>query len=489
MATKKARVSVTAAFKILGRLSYGATDADVADLTSKGVDYWLSTQLDRTRADNDWVTQQLALFRGQNMSQAQISNDVAFGIRKYLVADETVHTTLLRQSFSSLQLQERLVEHFSDYLHVPIRTDADIFRLTYDRDVIRAHVLGNFPDMLVAATLHPAMMSYLNLDKSTASHPNENYGRELLELFTVSTEARYSESEVQDAAKLMTGFSWDKNNDVLKVSIQNHYFGPVTIMGFTDANTKTNDPNELVSRTQNLVRYLALHPQTALAFSRRLVRRFVSDTPNEVLVEDLATVYSHTNGNIPAVVRALVEHPQFIAAPVTKVKRPSEHLASTIRALNIKFATPVMGGDPANANYFSGSPVNALFAVTDRQGHLPFRWQFPNGYPDFAEAWATFSAQIQRWNLVSDLALSRQPKNFSPVDFEGLVPANLTTPTQIAQALATKFFGGSYPKAKLGLVSQAASDAALTSLPGTSRVKAIRAATILLLSSPEWNMR
>ena len=487
---KVASLSTADAYRILSRLSYGPTPAAAAELQKLGVAGWVAAQLNPARAEYPDLQATLDTFRSSKMTIAEVFADPHYSASRLHVADDIIFATLLRQNFGNNQLLELLAEHFNDYLHTTVFFTGDRFRASYDRDVIRANLLGTFPDMLVAATLHPAMMDYLNLDRSTAAHPNENYARELLELFTVSTAAGYSEDDVQSAAKLMTGFSWNAVTSKLRVTIRDHYVGPLTVMGYTDSNPATSNPDEIIARTQNLARNLALRSATATAFATRLIRRFVSDTPDAKYVSDLAKVYLSSKGSIPKVVTAMILHPAFLASASTKVKRPVEHLASTIRALNVKLAKPVNGGDTTLSYYYKGSGAIVLTQIADNQGHLPFKWAFPNGYPDYAEAWTTFSSQIQRWNLAADLVLGRQPNNFTPVDWTAIVPATAQTVAEITSALAVSFMGGNLPKNQLATV-QATVNTAVATLPDPvlRRQRSIETAAILLLSTPEWNQR
>jgi uncharacterized protein (DUF1800 family) len=483
-------ISTPDAYRILSRLSYGPTPAAVAELQKLGINAWVAAQLNPKRAEFPDLQATLDTFRSSKMSIAEVFADPHYTASRLHVADDIIFAALLRQSFSNNQLQETLAEHFNDYLHTSVFFSGDRFRASYDRDVIRANLLGSYPDMVVAATLHPAMMDYLNLDRSTASHPNENYARELLELFTVSVGAGYSEDDVQNAAKLMTGFSWNTNTSTLRVNLRDHYVGPLTVMGYTDANPATKNTDDVVASAQNLARNLALRPETAKAFATRLIRRFVSDNPDPKYVAALAKVYLASKGSIPKVVTAMIVHPSFMATASAKVKRPVEHLASTIRALNVQLAKPVNGGDASLSYYYKGSGAIVLMQLADSQGHMPFKWAFPNGYPDYAEACTTFSSQIQRWNLAADLVLGRQAANFTPVDWPALVPDTAQTVPDIIQALAVSFMGGNLPKAQIAAVQNTVNNAvAYMSDPAVRRPKIIETAAILLLSTPEWNQR
>ena len=146
--------------------------------------------------------------------------------------DQLTQVTLGLQAWSVAQLYETLVDFFSNHLNVP-NHNGDVWntRHAYDRDVIRKlRDSARSRDMLLASAKHPAMLIYLNLAESTKTAVNENYGRELLELHTVGL--HYSENDVKNAARLLTGRTVDENQHYL-FDDYIHATGRVKVLGFT----------------------------------------------------------------------------------------------------------------------------------------------------------------------------------------------------------------------------------------------------------------
>jgi uncharacterized protein (DUF1800 family) len=484
-----AELTLAQAYQYLARLTYGPTPAAAAELKSMGISNWLDAQLDPSRAEDPWVTSQLALFPTLSMSTRAVIAYPATLKRRNLVMEEVVHATIIRQIWGTSQLVETLAEFFNDYLHVASFNSADLYRARYDQDVIRTNIFKTYPDMVWAATLHPAMMRYLNLDSSSAAHPNENYAREVMELFTVSLTAGYSETDVQSLAKLLTGFRFKDTDAKVTVDPRAHYAGPLNVMSYTDVNAPTTDPAVITARAEKVIRWLALQPDTAKAFARRLIRRYVMDVPDESYVGDLAMVYNATSGSIPAVVKALVLHPMFLKSKPTKIKRPGEHLASTMRALQPTLTRPIVGGGQITGGYFGNSVINSFYLLLNRQGHLPFNWGFPDGYPDKAENWTTFAAQVARWNLAADMVLTRSGANFASVDLSSSVPETALTSNQIVDELSQRFYGRTLTEPSRSNITRAVDIATNAAPTLKKRTTAVQTSAILLLSAPDWNLR
>ena len=180
-----------------------------------------------------------------------------------------------------------MTDFWSTNLHIPVGHDrAWIYRADYDA-TIRQQAFGTFEDLLVALSLHPAMRLYLDNWSSVKNKPNENQGRELLELHTVGRAAGYTEAMVKDSAKILSGYTvdWGKTY-VAKYDTNRHTTGAVTVLGFSDPNAGADGQ----SLTVAYLKYLAHHPSTASNLCRKLATYFVSDSPSDGLVAALAQV-------------------------------------------------------------------------------------------------------------------------------------------------------------------------------------------------------
>jgi uncharacterized protein (DUF1800 family) len=189
-----------------------------------------------------------------------------------LMRDTTV-ATIARAIWSQRQLFEVMVDFWSNHLNVTNPSD-NVWdnRHDYDRVVVRKHALGRFEDMLVASAKHPAMLLYLNNAESTKDNPNENYGRELLELHSVGVDGGYHEEDMRQSTLIMTGFSVDWQTGLFEYNTWAHYKGNVKVMGFKNANPDAAGFDVGI----RYVKYLANHPSTAQHLARKLCIRFVS---------------------------------------------------------------------------------------------------------------------------------------------------------------------------------------------------------------------
>jgi len=475
----------------LAKLTYGYSIGDLENFVQSGVKKWLDKQLDKKYVALSLAAVDVSAYRTPTMSIGEIYDDRVFKNRPQLVSTELAHITILRRLFSAAQLNEMLVEFLSDYVPIPLRTDRELWRFDYDQRVIRANALGYFPALLKSATVHPAMLNFLNGETNTKQNANENFGRELLELFTITPAAKYTETDVKQAAKLLTGLVWDYNNNKPGVNLDDHHFGQIRVFGYVDKNASTSSEQVVLKRIYNLVTHLALLPQTASAFSKRMAERFVSDRPTAALIKAMATSYTESKGHIPTVVMAMVQHPDFVKSSGSKVKRPMEHLASTVRALELKLSAEIPAVNPVTPpQYFKGSPVLGLASFLDTQGHLPFNWPFPDGYPDDSESWITLASQVQRWNLGTKLALGRMNASLADPEIENLLAATSTTVGEIVDDLSLRFFGKRLDSAERTEMVDLISDAT-KNIPNRDKQRNLVAtnAAALLISKPEWNLR
>jgi uncharacterized protein (DUF1800 family) len=279
--------------------------------------------------------------------------------------------------YSRHQLLEQMVDFWSNLLHVPLMDDtAWFYRLSYDK-MIRKYALTSFEQLLQHSTTHPAMGLFLDNAVSTKDNPNENLGRELLELHTVGVGAGYSEKDVKSSAKMLTGYRVDLYNpDVHSYyNPEDHYTGRLKIMGFVSANKKADGR----AATQAYLKYLAHHPATARRLARRLCVKFVSDNPSASLVNRVARAYLKHNTSIRPTLRAMVDHPEFAKSAGRKVRTPSEDYVATVRALGISIKRPTDGDSFANTMYWQYREL----------GQAPYEWPAPNGFPQDNRSWSS----------------------------------------------------------------------------------------------------
>lgn len=276
---------------------------------------------------------------------------------------ELQQARLLRAVFSERQLQEVMTDFWLNHFNVFAGKDLDRWLLTaYERDAIRPHALGKFRDLLLATAQSPAMLYYLDnhvsradgaqqprLDPmpkpkegavqkpaAPASQPpprrpglNENYGRELMELHTLGVDGGYTQNDVIAVARCFTGWTIEQQPNYAFV------FRP----WWHDRNEKTVLGTRFpagggMDDGLRVLDLLAHHPSTARFISRQLCQRFVADEPPAALVNRVATVFTKTDGDLRAVVKAILTSPEFYALKYyrTKIKSPLELVASSLRA-------------------------------------------------------------------------------------------------------------------------------------------------------------
>lgn len=282
---------------------------------------------------------------------------------------------LARRTHSTRQVHEVMTQFWEDHLHVPVNGDGQFtWRADYGR-TLRRHALGRYDRMLAAATTHPAMLVYLDGATSTKAAPNENHGRELLELHTLGA-GRYDEDDVKASARILTGWRVDLNDTWQRLYVpEYHWTGPVRVRGFSAAN---DDPDGR-RLTQRYLRHLAHHPDTAATIARKLAVAFVGDEPPAALVSMLARTYLEHGTAIVPVLRALVRSTAFAAAADAKLRDPGQDVVATYRALDVRLQAPVD----------SRSATAVMLGQTGALGLTTGAWPRPDGPPATNVAWSS----------------------------------------------------------------------------------------------------
>ncbi len=372
------------------RLSFGPTQELVDHVRSVGVAAWVEEQLAPSLLPDTEVERILALFPTLRLSNAALQ--AAYANKRATVVQELQAATLVRAVWSTRQLHEVMVDHWSNHFHIHLlNDDALMFKTGDDRDVIRTHALGRFADLLVASAQSPAMLTYLHNWKSSGTNPNEDYGRELLELHTLGVDGGYTENDVKNVALCLTGWDIDPSSLDFAYRPERHYVGPLKVLGWRAAN---DDASQGVETGLSLLDYLAHHPSTARHVARRLCTRLVADRPPKSLVDAAAKVYLANDTQIAPVIRHIVSSGAFASSGGLKFRRPLELLSATLRAIDARY------------DVAAGSEVAAdLIYLLQGLGHPPFGWRTPDGYPDATPAWLSTQSLLQRWNLQQHLVV------------------------------------------------------------------------------------
>lgn len=376
----------------LNRFGTGFTQPALAQLRAAGSpEGWLAAQLapetvpesPKVAAIDEWFADL------RRTAAEKAATNSGTGKKAWQYGNDLGNWSILRRIYSERSVLETMTDLWSTLLHIPVGHDrAWVYRFDYDA-TIRQHALGTFEDLLVACSLHPAMRVYLDNWKSVRNKPNENQGRELLELHTVGRSAGYTEDMVKASAVILSGYTvdWGKTYDA-KYDPNAHTTGPVQVLGFSHANA-TPDGQAV---TVEYLRYLAHHPATARRIATKIATQFVSDDPSAGLVDALAEVYTRTGTDIRAVLTALSNHPEFLTSSGLKVRTPVADLVATTRVLDVDVLAPVSGSSWANAaNYIHGA---------DRV----FSWPRPDGPPLTGRPWSSASRLFASYGMHQNLA-------------------------------------------------------------------------------------
>jgi hypothetical protein len=379
---------------LLSRFAFGSTPGTHATVNAHGVTAWWKSQVSFGQAHGYYSGHAAVATQGPLLGKTPAE------VRAWLKADgneygwtamdQLTRVTLGLQVFSPGQLHETVVDFFSNHLNVS-NHNGDVWntRHSYDRDVIRKHAFGSFSDMLVASSKSPAMLLYLNLAQSTKSAINENYGRELLELHTVGRAARYTEDDVKNSARILTGRTVDAQSDYVYQS-DRHWTGSIKVLGFAHPNTSAEQGE---SAGDLYLRYLATHPNTAKRLAEKLCVRFVSDSPSSALIAAVATAYLANKTKILPTIETIFRSDEFWSSRGAKVRRPTENLIATIRVLQ-----------PPVSNW--SKALSTLHWMSSAIGQVPLDWAAPNGYPDTAASWRSSGTLLNLWEYHRGFAQS-----------------------------------------------------------------------------------
>jgi len=348
------------------------------------------------------------------LSAQQRETLMAINNPQRVVVSELTQAKLLRAIYSERQLDEVMSDFWFNHFNVFINKGADRYLLTeYERDVIRPHALGRFEDLLVATAKSPAMLFYLDnwlsvgpdsdLARGVMQHAphkrrshvrprpvagkgkkksnglNENYGRELMELHTLSVNGGYTQADVTEVAKVFTGWTLaePRKGGGFKFEPAMHEPGDKVVLGHR---IKENGEKE----GMQVLRMLARDPRTARFISLKLATRFVSDEPPQALVDRMTQTYLKKNGDIREVLRTLFRSPEFWSPQTyrAKVKTPLEFIVSSVRA---------SGADVTD--------TGALASQLNNMGMPLYGMQPPTGYSMKADTWVNSSALLGRMNF------------------------------------------------------------------------------------------
>lgn len=366
-------------FSLLSRLTYGPRPEERRRVSEIGLAEWIEEQLAPESIDDPmgWRLRPLdTLTRDADELDDRDREEILWQIKQ---------GTLLRQVYSRRQLFETMVEFWTDHFNISVHKEGCLpLKAVDDREVIRRHALGSFRDLLWASAHSPAMLIYLDNQVSDRTAPNENYARELMELHTLGVDGGYSQRDVMDLARCLTG--WTVRDHFWRGRFtfdpDRHDGGTKSVLGMTVTPDGQGEAEAVLER-------LARHPATARFLARKLARRFLNDGGEQAapeIVARAAEAFQRTGGDIRSVLRVVLLDGLAGAVGLgPKFKRPVDFVVSALRLTQAE----VDGG-------------SAVHAYLRRMGQPPFEWPTPDGPPDVAAAWS--GNLMPRWQFALGLA-------------------------------------------------------------------------------------
>ena len=365
------------AVRLLNRLAYGPRPGDVARVARLGVAAYVEEQLSPDALAEEpvltWRLGTLADILDPDTGLLFDEDD------KRLVAALRQSATL-RAVYSRRQLQERMVEFWTNHFNIyAFKGQGPQLKVLDDGETIRKHSLGKFRDLLGASARSAAMLGYLDNTANRKGVPNENYARELMELHTLGVHGGYTQRDVKEVARCLTGWTvenhWHRGR--FRFDAGTHDNGTKRVLGVTLL------AGGGVSDGERVLDIVAAHPATARHLAHKLCLHFLGDAPQS-LVGHMAAVYGQTGGDIKAVLRPLLLSPELLGGrPI--LKRPFDYAVSALRAFNV--------------DTDGGAGVQRHLEV---MGQPLFAWPMPDGFPEGTRAWT--GALIPRWNFALALA-------------------------------------------------------------------------------------
>ncbi|MDB5715327.1 MAG: hypothetical protein JWO15_2724 [Sphingomonadales bacterium] len=299
------------------------------------------------------------------------------------LANEAVTRSILRDLYGPDQLREQLTWFWFNHFNVQAqKRDIRAMVGDYENSAIRPNALGKFRDILTSTLRHPAMLRYLDNDQNAAGHINENYAREIMELHSMGVGSGYSQKDVQELARILTGVGVDLKPDAPKLKPQ---LAPLLVRdGLFEFNPARHDFGDKIflghrikasgyAEVEQALDLIARSPATARHMSEQLATYFMGDGPPPVVIDRMTSVWLHSDGNIAQVLGVMFRSPQFTASLGHQFKDPVHYVISAVR---------MAYGDRVILN------AQPIAGWLNRMGEGLYAHETPDGYPLTSAAWA-----------------------------------------------------------------------------------------------------
>lgn len=344
--------------------------------------------------------------------------------------------SMLRRINTPAAFHERLATFWADHFTTIGKAGLTVGAPPlYVEEAVRPFIAGRFADLLISAVTHPLMLHYLDQNISVGENSpaaqrkgrkrglNENLAREVLELHTLGVEGPYDQSDVRAFANLLTGLGGTRDFGFRfrKNMVEP---GPKTLLGVTYPHTGTIEP------IHRALEDLSVHPATARHIARKLAVHFLSDTPPENLIDDLAAAYTRSGGALMTVYEALLNHPAAWAPEAVNIRPPLEFVSSAMRSLAVT-EDAFTALRPRDLNALFLKPLRVMGYEYQRPGG-------PDGWPEEDDAWVTPQGVAARleWAVNAPARLLPElpdPRDFVVQTLGDAVPAELDFAARAAE--------------------------------------------------------
>jgi len=436
------------AVRLLNRTGYGPRPGDVAHVEKIGHAAYIEEQL---AADAIKESRMLILRLRSLMDILNPDTGLLFDSDDNRLVTALRQSTILRSTYSRKQLYERNVEFWSDHFNIyAFKGQGPQLKVVDDQVSIRSNAFGSFRDILGASARSAAMLGYLDNGVNRRGVPNENYAREIMELHTLGVHGGYTQRDVKEVARCLTGWTAEKHwhRGRFLFDPDAHDNGAKVVLGHSiAAGGGIHDGEQVLDIVAN-------HPATARHIATKMCAFYLGHAPKKV-VDDVAATYTQTSGSVRDMLRTLLTE-QNLAESEPIFKRPYDYVVSAMRALNCD----TDGGHSVQGHLES-------------MGQLPFGWPMPNGYPLQERSWV--GGLVPRWNFA--LALLGGEVENSKVDTAKLGVLAKTNNMPMPDALLRMAFGS-------------ADDTSIAPLKKTLEARNdVREAAAVLVMSPHFQWR
>lgn len=458
-----------AAAHLLSRFTYGAKKGEVDAVLKMGLEKWFQQQLEGTLPD-DTLDLLLSKYEDIKLTNTEVENkypranrvlklaiqdgfinkdsinkgdqpEYKEKIRAYMdqkglkptqeLLRQFINQKILRATYTNNQLRELLTDFWFNHFNVSLtKNQCALFVPAYERDVIRPNVTGKFEDLLLATAKSPAMLIYLDNFSSTGTPAmnnqgkqkkksgglNENYAREVMELHTLGVDGGYTQSDVTQAARILTGWTIapmteDGYGSGMKKILDQVGTDHLKKKGFVKDGDFLFAPNRHDNEEKMVLGHhfaagggyeegvalfdlLSNHPATAKFISKKLATRFVNDQPPQSLIDKMAKTFTKSKGDIRQVMITMVSAPEFWSSNALreKTKSPFELTISAVRGLDADITQPYQ-----------------LFNWVNKMGQKMYYYQAPTGFPDRGQYWINTGSLLNRMNFGLAIAAQRIP--------------------------------------------------------------------------------